>query len=128
MRPAKSSRNEAVPVSAPKVEVMNAVPRSATVPYVKPDWVASAPPVSVIAPFNVMDEVETDEASEVAMVEVATAAIGITAFEADEGELVPISFTAYTVNEYDVPLVSPEMIIGEVTEVAAMLSGVDDAK
>ena len=46
--------------------------------------------------FRVMVEVETELGAEVVKVGTTTAAVGVTAFEADEGELVPTAFTAYT--------------------------------
>ena len=49
-----------MPVCAPKVEVAIVVERSETVPYAKPDSVASAPPVAVMEPFRVRVEVATD--------------------------------------------------------------------
>ena len=72
------------------------VERSETVPYAKPLPVTEAPPVAEIFAFRVMVEVETELGAEVVKVGTTTAAVGVTAFEADEGELVPTAFTAYT--------------------------------
>ena len=68
VRPVRFSVKEAVPVCAPKVEVAITVERSATVPYAKPDCVASAPPVTEMLPLNVAAEVATDEAADVTIV------------------------------------------------------------
>ena len=43
---------------------------------------------------------------------------GVTEFEAEEGELVPMLLVAVTVNVYAVPLVRPVMVIGEDPPVA----------
>ena len=47
------SLNDVVPVWAPKVEVAMTVARVESVPYAKPLWVTSAPPVAVMLPFKV---------------------------------------------------------------------------
>jgi hypothetical protein len=54
--------------------------------------------------------------------------IGVTGFDADEGELVPTELTAYTAKLYDVPFVRPVTVIGEPVDVAVKLPGVDDAR
>ena len=48
--------------------------------------------------FKVAVDVETEDAAEVVRVGATVAALGVTAFEADDGELVPTAFTAYTAN------------------------------
>ena len=54
--------------------------------------------------------------------------IGVTAFEADEGELVPKALMAYTAKVYEVPLVSPGTMIGEPVDVVVKLPGVEEAR
>lgn len=59
---------DAVPLSAPRVEVAMTVASVALVPYAKPDWVALAPPVFVMAPLRVAVVLAIDEAALVARV------------------------------------------------------------
>jgi hypothetical protein len=57
-----------VPLWPFKVVVAMTVERSDAVPYAKPFWVASAPPVAVIEAFRVSVEVETGVGGEVVTV------------------------------------------------------------
>jgi hypothetical protein len=50
---------------------------------------------------------------------------GITIFELDEVEELPIAFLAITVNEYSVPLLSPVTIMGDAEPVAVNPPGDD---
>ena len=54
---------DAVPDCAPSVEVAITDASVLSVPYANPDCVASDPPVEVIEPFNVMDDVVTLDGS-----------------------------------------------------------------
>ena len=63
----------------------------------------------------------------VGSVATAETAAGVTEFEAELIELVPSAFTAATVNEYGVPLVSQLMRIGEPVDVAVIPPLVDEA-
>ncbi len=56
------------------------------------------------------------------------AAVGITAFDAELGLLVPTRLTAYTWNVYETPFVRPVTVIGEAVDVAEKFPMVDDAK
>ena len=49
---------------------------------------------------------------------VSVGTVGVTELEAEEATDVPIAFVALTVNVYEVPLVSPVIVIGEVVLVA----------
>jgi hypothetical protein len=115
-----------VPVSV--VVAVSPPERFELVPQAKPRIVEEELPPEVIDPFRVMVEVETRVASEVVRVGGTRVAVGVTAFEADEGELVPTRFTAYTANVYYVLLVRPRTTIGETVEVAVKLPGVDEAR
>ena len=117
-----------VPPWAPRLVVAAPVERSFVVPYAKPLSVIETPPVVEMLAFKVRVEEETRVASEVVRVGGMRVAVGVTAFEADEGELVPTRFTAYTANVYDVLLVRPRTTIGETVEVAVKLPGVDEAR
>jgi hypothetical protein len=50
---------------------------------------------------------------------------GVTALEAEEAELTPTAFVAVTVNVYEVPFVSPVIVIGEEPPVAVMPPGLE---
>lgn len=84
--------NEAVPDWAPRVDVAMTEERSEAVPYAKPDWVASAPPVTVIDPFKVADVWPTDEAADVDRVGAGTARVVV---ETIDPYAVPAPFVAY---------------------------------
>ena len=65
----RDCEKDAVPTWEPREVVAVSPPeREELVPHAKPDWVALAPPVAVIEPFNVREEVETEEAAEVEIV------------------------------------------------------------
>ena len=87
--------NAPVPDCEPKVVVAMVVASVAEVPYAKPCCVESEPPVLVIFPFSVADEVVTEDAAEVVTVGVVE---GVIEFEAVLAVLVPTALVATTVN------------------------------
>ena len=86
-----------VPEKPPPVVVAVPVVRPDEVPQAKPCCVASDPPLPVMFPLRVA-EVWVIESTVIYVVTVGatTAAVGVTAFEAELGVLVPTAFTAYT--------------------------------
>jgi hypothetical protein len=111
----------------PNEPLDDVVPREyeMSVPHAKPSVVALAPLVAVIELEAVAPVIVTPENVGVKRIGTAT---GVTAFEADDGVLVPTTLTAYTAKVYEVPLVRPETTIGETAEVAVKLPGVEDAR
>ena len=131
MRAVRDAVKEPISNGAPAVSVVVAVPppeRLEFVPQAKPRMVDEALPSAVMEPFRVAPVVDIPVTEEVVTEGTTTVAIGVTAFEADDGELVPTAFTAYTAKVYEVLLVRPLTTIGEPVEVAVKLPGVEDAK
>ena len=89
---------EAVPVWEPRVEVAVPPPtRFELVPQANPDWMALAPPVERMEPFNVAVVEETPVA---AFVETDALVEGVTEFDWLLEALVPTILVAVTVKVY----------------------------
>ena len=111
----------------PNEPLEEVVPREydISVPQAKPSIEALAPPVAVMELEAVAPVAVTPEKFGVRIVGIVT---GVTALDADDGELVPTAFTAYTAKVYEVPFVKPETTIGAPLEVPVKLPGVEEAR
>ena len=93
-----------VPIWEPSVVVAVTVERLARVPYAKPCWLESDPPVEMIEPFKVA---VVEAIFVVELVETAEIVEGVTRLEALEALPVPTILVAVTVNVYGVPFTRP---------------------